>query len=157
MNRFLVILSIVVAVISTGCGAIDTRVTVEQITNARIAVELAEKSEAATYANNELRQAQDALAISNDAYANQSFERAFEFAKKATIYAKVAKAVSDYEKSANKLKQLKAELASLEKQTSALMKGQPSAAANDQATIGITPIATVVPSATPATIDQVKP
>lgn len=110
----------------TACGSIDTRLTVEQLTNARIAVESAEKVDAMNYAGQDMRQAQDAMAIANDAYANQSFERAFEFAKKATIFAKVAKAKTEYMKSDKKRQQLKDELEKVNEQIKTLMqKKQP--------------------------------
>ncbi len=105
----------------TGCAAMDTRATVEQLTNARVAVESAEKADAKTFANEHLRYAQDALAIANDAYANKAFERAFEFAKKATIYAKVARAQTEYKKSEQKLEDLKAQLEKVQTQNQALM------------------------------------
>lgn len=97
-----------------GCGSVDTRSTVEQLTNARVAVETAEKADAKTYAPEELRQAQDALAIALDAYANKVFERTFQFAKKATIYARVAKAKTEQKAAENKLNEVKDKLAQVE-------------------------------------------
>lgn len=104
-----------------GCGTVDTRATVEQLTNARIAVEAAEKAEAKIFSEENLRQAQDALAIAKDAYANQAFERAFDFAKKATIYARVASAQTDFKRSEKKLNDLKAQLEKVRQQTQSLM------------------------------------
>ncbi len=124
-----------------GCAAMDTRATVEQLTNARVAVESAEKADAKTYANEHLRYAQDALAIANDAYANKAFARAFEFAKKATIYAKVARAQTEYKKSEQKLEGLKAQLAKVQAQNQALMGGVAPTASSSQspAAAAVTP------------------
>lgn len=93
-----------------GCGTVDTRSTVEQLTNARVAVEAAEKMDAKTYAPGEMRHAQDALAIARDAYANEAFERSFNFSKEATIYALVASARTEQKKSRKKLTDLKGQL-----------------------------------------------
>lgn len=115
MLRNLLGTALAVAVLA-GCGSLDTRPTVEQLTNARVAVEAAEKADAKTHSPEELRQAQDALAIARDAYANKIFDRTFQFAKKATIYARVAKARTDQKTAENKLGSLKTQLAAVEAQ-----------------------------------------
>ncbi|MCD4813579.1 DUF4398 domain-containing protein [bacterium] len=111
-----------ISILSTGCGTVDTRSTVEQMTNARVAVETAEKMDAKAYASQDLRHAQDALAIARDAYANQAFERAFDFSKKATIYALVAKAKTEQKKSEEKLVEVKQQLAKVRALTETYMK-----------------------------------
>lgn len=119
--------ALVSAGVLAGCGSLDTRSTVEQLTNARVAVEAAEKADAKTWAPEELRQAQDALAIARDAYANKIFERTFQFAKKATIYARVAKARTEQKTAENKLSSLKEQLTAVESQIQSF--SQPAAVA----------------------------
>ncbi|MBN1595379.1 DUF4398 domain-containing protein [candidate division FCPU426 bacterium] len=106
-----------ILIILSGCGSIDTRSTVEQLTNARVAVETAEKMGAENHAPDDLRHAQDALAIAKDAYANQAFERAFEFAKKATIYARVAQARTEQGQAEKKVNELKEQLEKVKRDT----------------------------------------
>jgi len=140
----------------SACGSIDTRATVEQLTNARVAVEAAEKMEAKTFAPTELRHAQDALAIAKDAYANEAFTRAFDFAKKATIYALVAKARTEQKKAEKKLAVLKDQLEKVKAQTEAYMTSSPLVTVTPQAT-GLPETETPVPTAVPATQEGTKP
>jgi hypothetical protein len=107
--------------ILAGCASVDTRMTVEQLTNARVAVEAAEKDDAKIYAEDSLRRAQDALAIAKDAYNNQAFSRAFDFSKKATLYARIAKARTEQKKAEQRLAGLKEQLAKTKSQTDASM------------------------------------
>jgi|GEM_PF-6238278 len=120
LMRRILLLSAVLA--AAGCAAMDTRQVVEQLTNARIAVEAAEKDDAKHYAEDVLRRAQDALAIAKDAYANKIFPRAFDFAKKATLYARVAKARTEQKKAEQRLAGLREQLAKTKAQTEACMK-----------------------------------
>ncbi|MEW6516413.1 MAG: DUF4398 domain-containing protein [candidate division FCPU426 bacterium] len=131
-----------------GCGSVDTRSTVEQLTNARVAVETAEQAGAATYAAEDLRQAQDAKAIALDAYANKDFERTFQFAKKATIYARVAQAKTEQKAAEAKLNAVKEQVAAVESQIAAY--SQPAAILPQSA--GSTPPAQAAPAA-----GEVKP
>lgn len=104
---------------AAGCGTVETRMTVEQLTHARVAVEAAERVDAKKLSPESLRHAQDALAIANDAYANQEIERAFSFAKRATIYARVAKAQSEQKQDEEKYLTSKNQLEALRKQIEA--------------------------------------
>jgi hypothetical protein len=113
-----------------GCGTLDTRTTVEQLTNARVAVEAAESADAKTFSPENLRHAQDALAIAGDAYTGREFERAFAFAKKATIYARVAKSQTEQKRAEDKLNGAREQLASLRQKTEAAMAALPAADAN---------------------------
>jgi hypothetical protein len=109
-----------------GCSAVDTRPTVEQLDNARVAVEAAEKADAKSHAPEEWRQSQDALMIARDAYANKVYDRALPFAKKATIYARVAKAKAEQKAAENRLNGAKEQLAATESKIQAF--SQPVAA-----------------------------
>jgi hypothetical protein len=113
--------------LAAGCGSVDTRKTVEQLTNARVAVEAAANLEDKAHPSDDLRHAQDALAIAQDAYANKAFERAFGFAKKATLYALVAKALTDQRLAEQKLAQVKEQLNGVMAQINS--SSQPTAAA----------------------------
>ncbi len=105
-----------------GCGTVDTRLTVEQMTNARVAVESASKAGAKTHAPDTLRQAQDALAIASDAYANQAFDRAFDFGKKAITYALVAQARSEQKTAEQKLADIRAQSVQVQAQIKSYMQ-----------------------------------
>jgi hypothetical protein len=116
--------------LGAGCGSIDTRLTVEQMTNARVAVEAAESADAKTFSPDNLRHAQDALAIANDAYSNREFERAFSFSKKATMYARVAKSQTDQKRAETRLEGARDQLTALRKQAEEAMQAQPASAAD---------------------------
>ena len=128
-----------------GCAAMDTRTTVEQLTNARVAVEAAERADAKTYSPDNLRHAQDALAIAGDAYTGREFERSFIFAKKATIYARVAKSQTDQKLTEEKLTASREQLSNLRQKTEAAMASLPAAETN-------TPAALAAPAAVPAAV-----
>ncbi len=139
-----------------GCGTIDTRMTVEQMTNARVAVEAAERVDAKTFSPENLRHAQDALAIANDAYTNREFERAFAFSKKATIYARVAKTQTDQKRAEEKLTGAKDQLNTLRKQTESAMLSLPAAEMNTLSAQAL--VAVPVPAGTTAAATgEVKP
>jgi len=114
-----------VLLLAAGCGTVETRMTVEQLTNARIAVEAAERAGAKDLSPENLRHAQDALAIANDAYAGKEFERSFSFAKKATIYARVAKSQSEQKNAEELLQSAQKELEVLRAQIDAEMAAAP--------------------------------
>ena len=126
-----------------GCGTLDTRTTVEQLTNARVAVEAAEQADAKNFSPDNLRHAQDALAIASDAYSGREFERAFTFAKKATIYARVAKSQTEQKRAEEKLSGAQEQLNSLRQKTEAAMASLPAADQN-------TPAAQAAPAVAPA-------
>lgn len=113
-----------------GCGSMDTRTTVEQLTNARVAVEAAERADAKNFSADNLRHAQDALAIAGDAYTGREFDRAFTFAKKATIYARVAKSQTEQKLAEEKLKSSREQLSRMQQQTAAAMAVLPAAETN---------------------------
>lgn len=100
-----------------GCGTVETRFSVEQLTSARVAVESAEKADAKNLASEPLRHAQDALAIARDAYANQEYDRAFTFAKKATLYARVARSQSEQKQAETRFLAARSQLEQLRRQT----------------------------------------
>jgi hypothetical protein len=133
-----------------GCGTLDTRTTVEQLTNARVAVEAAERADAKTFSPENLRHAQDALAIAGDAYTGREFERAFAFAKKATIYARVAKSQTDQKRAEDKLNGARDQLASLRQKTETAMAALPATEAN-------TPAALAAPAAPVPAVTAVAP
>ncbi len=137
-----------------GCGTLDTRMTVEQMTNARVAVEAAERADAKTFSPDSLRHAQDSLAIANDAYSNREFERAFTFSKKATIYARVAKTQTDQKRSEEKLNGARGQLTALRKQTESAMQSLPAVEANTL-TVQAAPVSAPVPAT--ASGDTVTP
>jgi hypothetical protein len=148
-----------------GCASLDTRTTVEQLTNARVAVEAAERADAKTFSPDNLRHAQDALAIAGDAYTGREFERAFAFAKKATIYARVAKSQTDQKRAEEKLNSAREQLNTLRLKTEAAMAALPASEGNTpaaeavvSAALGVTP--TAAPAAAPNTAaasGEVKP
>jgi hypothetical protein len=146
-------------VISAGCGTVETQMTVEQLTNARVAVEAAERADAKKLSSENLRHAQDALAIANDAYAGKEVERAFAFAKRATIYARVAKAQSEQKQAEDKFLASQTQLEALRKQSEAEMAALPGAfesvtgtagAAVAEASAGTPAAAAPAPAPTPA-------
>jgi len=143
--------------ILTGCGSLDTRTTVEQLTNARVAVEAAERADAKTFSPDNLRHAQDALAIAGDAYTGREFDRAFAFAKKATIYARVAKSQTDQKRAEEKLNGAREQLNNLRLKTESAMSALPAADANTSAAQAVP---AVVPDSAPNTVTaapEVKP
>jgi hypothetical protein len=128
---------------------------VEQLTNARVAVEAAERVDAKTFSPENLRHAQDALAIAGDAYTGREFDRSFAFAKKATIYARVAKSQTEQKLAEEKLNGAREQLSSLQQKTQAAMASLPEADQNTPAAQ-----AAPVPAALPNTATaspEVKP
>jgi hypothetical protein len=109
------------AVVLVGCGTMETHTTVEQVTNARVAVAAAENADAKHLSPESLRRAQDALAIAGDAYTNREYERAFSFAKQATLYARVARAQSETKQAEDRTQAAKAQYEDLRRQTEAAM------------------------------------
>ncbi len=113
---------------TSGCATLDTRLTGEQLTQARSAVEAAEKADAKTFSPEHLRQAQDALAIAHDAYSHQEFQRAFEFAKKASIYARLALAQTEQKRAEDRLRLAQQQLEAARQQAEAAARSRPDVA-----------------------------
>ncbi len=137
------------ALVLAGCGTVETRFTVEQLTNARVAVEAAEKVDAKNLSPEPLRRAQDALAIAGDAYTNGEYERAFAFAKKATLYARVASSQSQQEQAEGRVLAARSRLEQLQRQTEAGTTAVPGVPADLTPTAGAgtpTPVSLTVRS-----------
>ncbi|MCK5242691.1 hypothetical protein KAR34_09585, partial [bacterium] len=95
-------------------------------------------------------------AIAKDAYANEAFERSFDFAKKATIYALVAKARTEQKQAEQKLADLKGQLKKVKAQTKSYMQSTP-VNAPAEPTMGSTPEDSPHPTAIPTTPEVTQP
>lgn len=103
-----------VGIFMAGCGTLNMRSADKQLTNACLALQAAEAAGARAMAEVELRQARDMLAIAKEASVGRNFKRAWEFAEKALIHAKLAQARSEQKHAEEKLAELKEEIKTME-------------------------------------------
>ncbi len=91
-----------VCLLCAGCGTAVARPGVEVIEQARAAVAAAEQADAKYFSPDNLKHAQDALAIANDAQNGGETDRAAQFAQKALRYARVAQAEAGQKRAEDK-------------------------------------------------------
>lgn len=73
-----------------GCAGVDHRAVTEQLNQAQDAVAAAENNNAKIFSPENLKHAQDALVIAQDAMHSQAWEQAWTFARKSWLYARLA-------------------------------------------------------------------